>query len=898
MVEQQDLPWERPRVEDSCPADLAMEPSSSQEEPPKRDEQQPSGNKQAAAAAAISQSLLLQQLQQRQQQQPPPPPPPKQGPPKALSVVTSDATSENVSEDRNRTPKATMMMLNAFLAGRDSVASSDVSGAAAESKQAEEVDPLEGRKSPTKHSPPPLKDDPKYEKYFKMMKVGMPVDVVKHSMIRDGLDPSVLDGDHNKPVGIPLKDDPAYGKYFRMLKIGLPMDAVKHSMERDGLDSAVLDQDHELPAASQKSQDTEPKEQDSHRRARLHWKTLRKVTSNSLWARIEKDSTLNIKIDEDEFQELFQADRSAPSAPSVVQRGGPNKQKPSVCVIETKRANNGGIILARLKMSHDDMADAVDRIDEHAMTTEQIENIIEYLPSKEEKRALESYMLGGGQDAAEKFDALCECEKFMVSMMTVKHAKRKVSAILFKLQFETCVRDIQKEACMIDKACNELHDSTRLRQLLGIVLTFGNRLNTAGNGKRRAGAFTLDSLLKLRQAKAFDKKTTFLHYIVSIVQRNNTDLLEFGDDLGAVFEADKIYWDQCIADLEQVEHQLENVRKIALYQSHQSHGYRLRKKTRKDDPEESLTDDDEDLTLEEEVENLRATPIGMFTLSAIKYISQLREKVECTKDMFKKLLEYFGEEESAMQPHELFSIIVRFCKDFEKAKLEVVEKQKRKQREELRQQSGDRRTSPQTKTPAKKSHPPGMMLKASSHQPNMGSVLKELKSTPFKLRRTTSGGIDSPEQMASPEPRAPTARSDVGPSPRSRGIDASPQSGSYRFTTPDKRQSSSPEEVSGQAVRRVVHHNASSTATSSSTSAMRAKAKLRLNHSSAEPSSPSRRSRGSIVCDDDVGAQQPVSPRQATTGTTAASSNTLSPRSSIRMKRRVQLRSRNRTGVQ
>jgi hypothetical protein len=51
-------------------------------------------------------------------------------------------------------------------------------------------------------------------------------------------------------------------------------------------------------------------------------------------------------------------------------------------------------------------------------------------------------MLGGGQDAAEKFDGLCECEKFMVSMMTVKHAKRKVNALLFKLQFISCLQSI------------------------------------------------------------------------------------------------------------------------------------------------------------------------------------------------------------------------------------------------------------------------------------------------------------------------------------------------------------------------------------------------------------------------------------------------------------------------
>ena len=80
--------------------------------------------------------------------------------------------------------------------------------------------------------------------------------------------------------------------------------------------------------------------------------------------------------------------------------------------------------------------------DAEALSPEQVENIIEFLPTKEERDLLEKYMLEGTVDAAEKFDSLCECEKFMVSMMTVKHAKRKVRALLFKLQFMSCLESI------------------------------------------------------------------------------------------------------------------------------------------------------------------------------------------------------------------------------------------------------------------------------------------------------------------------------------------------------------------------------------------------------------------------------------------------------------------------
>jgi len=216
---------------------------------------------------------------------------------------------------------------------------------------------------------PALKDDPKYARYFRMLKVGMPMDVVKHAMMRDDMDPSVMDGDHNKPAGgVPLKEDPKFARYFKMLAMGLPMGAVKNAMVRDGLDPAIMDGDHNLPAGAGlagngEEREEENKPKDTHRRTRLHWETLRQVRASSLWAKIGNDPELeDIDIDEEEFAELFQAELT-PSQTTKSLAGSVGKRKgAAVRVIESKRANNGGIILARLKMTHDEMADAVDRM--------------------------------------------------------------------------------------------------------------------------------------------------------------------------------------------------------------------------------------------------------------------------------------------------------------------------------------------------------------------------------------------------------------------------------------------------------------------------------------------------------------------------------------------------------
>merc|ERR1711966_446215 len=47
---------------------------------------------------------------------------------------------------------------------------------------------------------PPLKEDETYIKYFKMLKMGLPVGAVKNALQRDGHDPSILDLDPDKSL--------------------------------------------------------------------------------------------------------------------------------------------------------------------------------------------------------------------------------------------------------------------------------------------------------------------------------------------------------------------------------------------------------------------------------------------------------------------------------------------------------------------------------------------------------------------------------------------------------------------------------------------------------------------------------------------------------------------------
>ena len=139
------------------------------------------------------------------------------------------------------------------------------------------------------------------------------------------------------------------------------------------------------------------------------------------------------------------------------------------------------------------------------------------------------------------------------------------------------------------------------------------------------------------------------------------------EELPTTIKSDKIFWDQCVNELEEVKTQLENVRKLALHKAKSSKFiYSLPNKS-KDGEDNTNYLSVASMSLEDEVALLRSTTIGMFALSAIKKASQICNRVDTTRDKFCQLLEYFGEdgENSSMQPHKLFEIISTFCWNFD-----------------------------------------------------------------------------------------------------------------------------------------------------------------------------------------------------------------------------------------
>ena len=344
------------------------------------------------------------------------------------------------------------------------------------------------------------------------------------------------DKDDDEPA-IAIQDDPRFSKYLKMLKMHVPKGAVAAKMTAEGLDPAVLDMDPELPAPNNRKQKSKAAAEvkDKFRRKRLHWRSIHqsRLKADTIWSTLQEDeASSKVVIDDGEFEDLFieKVEKFAPKENEV------KKTKPAetakIQIVEGKRAMNGAIALARVRIGFSEIASALRNLKGAAFTADQLVTLSEFLPTDEETTALSNYLRGAGD-----ISRLGVTDRFMIQMMGVSDSAERFRCLTTQKRFVTVRNELSGSIKVVQRACNDVKTSLRLKRLLAVVLKLGNKLNVGAN---QVKAFTLDSLLKLKDAKAFDKKTSVMQFLIRLVQSQEPDTLDFRNDLANVPDASQV----------------------------------------------------------------------------------------------------------------------------------------------------------------------------------------------------------------------------------------------------------------------------------------------------------------------------------------------------------------------
>ena len=184
-----------------------------------------------------------------------------------------------------------------------------------------------------------------------------------------------------------------------------------------------------------------------------------------------------------------------------------------------------------------------------------------------------------------------------------------------------------------------------------------------------------------QQAKAFDKKTSVLQYLVKLVVANDKELIDFKNDVSKTTEAEGVLIDALMADLKQLRAELDATTKTTVDEEK-----RLQEEKAKEMTEKELTVDDisSQKTKVREIHgvkhynkmeyNLKKSSMKEFIVVAEKNLHDATSRADLMKENFSKVLKYFGEDEK-MASTDFFGTINKFKRAFDTSHESVVKQE-------------------------------------------------------------------------------------------------------------------------------------------------------------------------------------------------------------------------------
>lgn len=438
----------------------------------------------------------------------------------------------------------------------------------------------------------PVKEHEKFAKFFKLLKMGMPLEHIQLKATAEGLDgkllgtPDALVDEEGKEVkaggdgadgGATIKvcEHPSYAKYFKLLKMGMPRPQVELKLGAEGLEAKLLDtpdamipEKAPVPAVAKGPVNPAVVAPPKPKLRNLYWNAVKaEVTTGTIWEKLdvekpaeksepvtpaaalndlfkrhaknaepgkpkapENDAILDQYVAK--LSEIF-VNKPAKAKETAVDEKKPAKRRAPtrVALIDVKRANNIGIMLARFRMPYYKIRNAVLLVDKEVLSLEKVSAMIQFAPEPEEIEVVKGYT-GNPK-------LLGDAEQYFREMLDVPRLATRLQAVNATWQFDTYVDEQQKLMDSVTNACRELSECEHLKEIFKFVLSLGNALN---DGTTRGGAkgFRLDILLKLNQVKASDNSITLLNYVAQALRAKNPAILEFDKQLPSIESASRV----------------------------------------------------------------------------------------------------------------------------------------------------------------------------------------------------------------------------------------------------------------------------------------------------------------------------------------------------------------------
>nr|KAF6483903.1 dishevelled associated activator of morphogenesis 1 [Rousettus aegyptiacus] len=213
----------------------------------------------------------------------------------------------------------------------------------------------------------------------------------------------------------------------------------------------------------------------------------------TVWTEIDDTKVFKI-LDLEDLERTFSAyQRQQKEADAIDDTLSSKLKVKELSVIDGRRAQNCNILLSRLKLSNDEIKRAILTMDEQEdLPKDMLEQLLKFVPEKGDIDLLEEHK--------HELDRMAKADRFLFEMSRINHYQQRLQSLYFKKKFAERVAEVKPKVEAIRSGSEEVFRSGALKQLLEVVLAFGNYMNKGQRGN--AYGFKISSLNKIADTKS------------------------------------------------------------------------------------------------------------------------------------------------------------------------------------------------------------------------------------------------------------------------------------------------------------------------------------------------------------------------------------------------------------
>ncbi|XP_065433731.1 formin-like protein 1 isoform X3 [Chrysemys picta bellii] len=389
----------------------------------------------------------------------------------------------------------------------------------------------------------------------------------------------------------------------------------------------------------------------------FNWVALKPTQINGTIFNELNDEKVLQELDMNDFEEQFKTKAQGPSLDiSTLKVKAVQKAPSKVTLIESNRAKNLAITLRKGGLSIDSICKAIQTYDLKSLSLDFLELLQRFLPTEYELTLIRKY-----EKEQRPLEELSDEDIFMIKFSQIPRLAERMNIMTFLGNFSDTAQLLMPQLNAVIAASMSLKSSTKLRNILEIVLAFGNYMNSSKRGA--AYGFRLQSLDALLEMKSTDRKQTLLHYIGRVIMEKYPELTGFHTELHFLDKAGSVSLDSVLQDMRALQRGMELTRKEFMRQ----------------DDSQVLKD---------------------FLKANTEVMEKLQTDSKTAQEAYESAVEYFGENPKTSPPTMFFPIFVRFVKAYKKVEQDI--ELWRKEEAAAKEVESNSPSKPEPKSPAPK----------------------------------------------------------------------------------------------------------------------------------------------------------------------------------------------------